>query len=181
MCCVCVLFVVVAQARRGASSSAPSAAASGCATTTPSRGSTPLRRTASGRDSVRATTGTEGASERGYLSIYLSICGLTSHLTHILTQHQHTLSSHFLQVPSPLSSHGYPLTDFDTDFDFDDTDLTLMTLTLVGGVCVCVCVSHRYGSICGFHHAEGHGGPWKECKKCEAFFHPFDYAVKVRG
>lgn len=39
--------------------------------------------------------------------------------------------------------------------------------------------NHRYHSICAFHHNENHGRVWKECEKCEDFFHPFDYAVKA--
>jgi hypothetical protein len=39
--------------------------------------------------------------------------------------------------------------------------------------------NHRLQSICGFHDAEGHGGDWKSCKKCEEFFNPYDYAVKA--
>ena len=39
--------------------------------------------------------------------------------------------------------------------------------------------NHRYGSICAYHHQEGHEGDWKECQVCVSDFHPFDYAVKA--
>lgn len=30
--------------------------------------------------------------------------------------------------------------------------------------------NHRRYTLCGFHHAEGHKGHWKDCKKCRASF-----------
>jgi hypothetical protein len=39
--------------------------------------------------------------------------------------------------------------------------------------------NHQLGSICGWHHQEGHAGDWKDCSLCQDFFHPFDYAVKA--
>ena len=39
--------------------------------------------------------------------------------------------------------------------------------------------NHRNHSVCGFHYNESHRGDWKDCAKCEEYFHPFDYAVKA--
>jgi hypothetical protein len=39
--------------------------------------------------------------------------------------------------------------------------------------------NHRYNTICGYHHNEGHDGDWQSCKTCEGDFHPYDYAVKA--
>jgi hypothetical protein len=39
--------------------------------------------------------------------------------------------------------------------------------------------NHGLGSICGWHHQEGHAGDWKDCSHCQGAFHPYDYAVKA--
>ncbi len=35
--------------------------------------------------------------------------------------------------------------------------------------------NHRRYTLCAFHHAEGHKGDWKNCKKCRKFFEPEMY------
>lgn len=30
--------------------------------------------------------------------------------------------------------------------------------------------NHRRYTVCGVHHAEGHGGDWKECEECRDFY-----------
>jgi hypothetical protein len=30
--------------------------------------------------------------------------------------------------------------------------------------------NHRRFTLCGYHHAEGHGGSWKECQDCRDSF-----------
>lgn len=39
--------------------------------------------------------------------------------------------------------------------------------------------NHLSNSICGYHFKNKHEGGWKDCKKCEEDFHPYDYAVKA--
>lgn len=35
--------------------------------------------------------------------------------------------------------------------------------------------NHRRFTLCGYHHAEGHAGPWKECGLCRSSFETEDY------